>query len=214
MRDEAALGDMAVGINLQHIALLRLKNLIGLAELQPVDGFLKYFTRGGIEIESIITIDCERVVAHDEEQISLGILLIGMGTRSAVSVQFPYQMKTTDGNAEAAVRSYQFNQLGDASLDEAARSMNTSLFWSSAQTNADSDLISVSGIANYDLMRRTTPFTITFRVMNDGRAKVESATLNQNPSSIDRILDVMGQTANHVQRIKQQQAGAQRGAGS
>lgn len=146
--------------------------------------------------------------------ISLGILLIGMGTRSAVSVQFPYQMKTTAGNAEAAVRSYQFKQLGEASLDEAVRSMNTSLFWSSTQTNADSDLISVSGIANYDFMRHPTPFTITFRVLNDGSTKIESATLNQSPSSIDRILDVMGQTANHVQRIKQQQAGAQRGDGS
>ena len=127
----------------------------------------------------------------------LGIVLIGCGAKSKFDAQFPYQLDIENaGHSDSsmsdrfeAMKQFCFTQLDDRTLDQAAQKMNSSIVWDASETKTGSILITAEGIAEYNFLAEHTPFELTFRVLKDGRMKMDDdATPKEQPADPEQIL--------------------------
>lgn len=133
----------------------------------------------------------------------LGIVLIGTGAKNKLDAQFPYQLDVAS-DSKAAVQAMTFSPQ-EKTLDELADNMGIWCAWSEEQTDTGSTLVTAEGAAGYDFMRREDGYEIRFRVLPDGRMRIDSTTLNGQSTSLDRVLELFAQSAEQLERIKGRQ---------
>ena len=136
--------------------------------------------------------------------ILLGIVLIGSGAKSKFDAQFPYQLDIENADHSdssmsdrfEAMKQFRFTQLGNRTLEQAASEINSPVTWDASETKTGSLLISATGIAEYNDLAEHTPFELIFRVLKDGRMKMEDdATLNEQPTDPEKILTKIRESA-------------------
>ena len=129
----------------------------------------------------------------------LGIVLIGTGAKSKLDAQFPYQVDVTDGS-RAAVQAMLFSPQ-EKTLDELAEDMGERFAWSEEKNATGSSVVSVGGAANVDFLGRYTNFSIEFRVLPDGRMRVDNAMLNDKKSDMNQIVQMLYRSVEQMQNI-------------
>lgn len=133
----------------------------------------------------------------------LGELLIGTGAKSKLDAQFPYQLNIEDGS-KAAVQAMAVSSQ-EKTLDELADDIGERFAWSEEKTDTGSSIVTVGGIAGVNFLRQHTAFEISFRVLPDGKMRVEDATLNGQPAAFDSVLQTLEAAAAQAQKIERLQ---------
>lgn len=133
----------------------------------------------------------------------LGIILIGTGAKSKLNTQFPYQLNMEDGR-EAAVQALAVSSQEEM-LDELAEDMGAYFAWSEEKTDTGSSIVTVDGAAGVDFQGRYSAFELSFRVLPDGKMRVEDVSLHGKSASFDSVLQTLEAAAAQAQKIKRLQ---------
>ena len=131
----------------------------------------------------------------------LASILIGCGAKSKFDAQFPYQLDISSGDRVQAMKAFCFGQLDGQTLDQAAQDMGASIVWSDQETKTGSLIITAEGIAEYNYLAEHTPFSLSFRVLKDGRMKFEYAELSEDPADSEQVLKLIHQTVDTFKAI-------------
>lgn len=91
--------------------------------------------------------------------------------------------------------------LDGQTLDQAAQDMGASIVWSDQETKTGSLIITAEGIAEYNYLAEHTPFSLSFRVLKDGRMKFEYAELSEDPADSEQVLKLIHQTVDTFKAI-------------
>ena len=124
----------------------------------------------------------------------LAIVIIGCGAKSKFGAQFSYQLDLSNGDRVQAMKAFAFEQLDDKTLEQAAQEMEWDVFWSDKETTTGSVIITAEGIAEFNYLAEHTPYSLSFRVLEDGRMEIEDAELSDEPADAEQVLKLIHQT--------------------
>ena len=95
------------------------------------------------------------------------------------------------------VSNYLFEHKTDSyvnAVEQAAQEMEWDVFWSDKETKTGSVIITAEGIAEFNYLAEHTPYSLSFRVLEDGRMEIEDAELSDEPADAEQVLKLIHQT--------------------